>query len=176
MAKVKQAYKPYAGIGSRSTPKKVLDVMSDLAYTLEDLGYILRTGGATGADTAFLDGITKPDQVELYLPWQGYNDYESPFHRVPAQSINYASRFHDAWGNCKDSVRKLHGRNANIILGRDVLRPQPAEFVICHTEGGKATGGTGLAIRIADAHLIQVFDFGLGIDYTLHSLEQYLGL
>lgn len=176
MAKVKRAYKPYAGIGARNTPKDVLEVMTGISAELEAMGYTLRTGGASGADTAFLEGITKPENVELYLPWQGYNEYESPFHKVSRESIAMASRFHPNWSACKDSVRKLHGRNANIVLGRDVLRPQPSEFLICYTEGAKAKGGTGLAINIADAHLIQVFDFGLGIDYTIHQIELYLGI
>ena len=174
MAKVKNSYLPYAGIGSRSTPEDVLDIMTDLATDLEAMGFILRTGGAIGADSAFLNGIHKPELVELYLPWQGYNDYESAFANVPKASIQMAAQFHPNWNACKDSVRKLHGRNCNIILGPDVTRPMPSEFVICYTPNAAATGGTGLAITVADACLVPVFDFGLGIDFTLSQIEQYV--
>ena len=174
MSKVKQTYLTYAGIGSRETPKKVLHEMSMLSSQLEAMGFILRTGGATGADTAFLDGIQDPSKsVELYLPWQKYNDYESPWNKVPKASVTMAQRFHPNWDACSQGVHKLHGRNCNIILGPDVTRPLPAEFVICYTKEGKGTGGTGMAINVADFHLIPVFDLGLGIDVTLTSFEQF---
>lgn len=174
MAKVKQAYLTYAGIGSRETPKKVLHEMSVLSSQLESLGFILRTGGALGADTAFLDGIQNPDKsVELYLPWQGYNDYESPWHTVPKVSINMASKFHPNWQACSQGVSKLHGRNCNIILGPNVLKPMPVEFVICYTKNGSAQGGTGMAINIADFNLVPVFDLGLGIDFVLGNFQRF---
>ena len=174
MSKVKQTYKPYSGIGSRSTPPEVLEQMTAIATQLESLGFSLRTGGALGADTAFLNGIqTNPEAVELYLPWQGYNDYESPHHHVPIESIHLASMHHPNWSVCKDSVRKLHGRNCNIILGPDVRQPTESLFVICYTEGAKAKGGTGLAISVADSALIPIFDFGLGIEYTLNHFQQW---
>lgn len=174
MSKMKQTYKPYAGIGSRDTPKHILNEMTALSTQLEELGFILRTGGALGADSAFLDGIQNPNKsVELYLPWQGYNDYESPWHTVPKVSIQMASRFHPNWDACKQGVQKLHGRNCNIILGPDVRNPMPVDFVICYTKDAKATGGTGMAINVADYALIPVFDLGAGIDITLTNFEQF---
>jgi hypothetical protein len=41
--------KYYAGIGSRETPKDILDLISKIAIKLESLGYTLRSGGADGA-------------------------------------------------------------------------------------------------------------------------------
>lgn len=176
MKKSKQPqYLTYAGIGSRETPKEVLEDMTALATQLEELNFILRTGGATGADTAFLDGIvTNPGIVELYLPWKDYNGYDSPFSKVDPEAVRMASQFHPNWQACKQSVRKLHGRNCNIILGHDVLDPKPVEFVLCYTQGGLAKGGTGMAIALADAHLIPVFDFGIGVDYTLAKFSEFM--
>lgn len=174
MSKVKQKYLPYAGIGSRKTPKAVLETMRYISSDLEAMGFILRTGGAAGADSAFLDGIQDVNNVELYLPWQGYNDYESDYHKVSKASIQMAAQYHPNWAACKDSVRKLHGRNCNIMAGPNVLKPMLSEFVICWTPHGSATGGTGMAITIADSFLIPVFDFGLGIDITMNQLERYI--
>ena len=47
----------YAGIGSRETPEPILDIMTKLSeyiYTKTDL--TLRSGGADGADAAFMKG------------------------------------------------------------------------------------------------------------------------
>lgn len=48
--------KIYAGIGSRKTPKKILEQMRNISSFLAKEGYTLRSGGADGADSAFEDG------------------------------------------------------------------------------------------------------------------------
>lgn len=172
--KTKQKYMPYSGVGARNTPDEVLEVMTELAGTLEEYGFSLRTGGALGADTAFLEGVTKhPEKVELYLPWKDYNGYSSPYTGVHPKVIQMASMYHPAWENCSQGARKLHGRNMHIVAGPNLAAPQPSLFMLCYTEGGKATGGTGMAIAIADSYLVPVFDFGLGIDYTLNRFEEW---
>lgn len=45
--------KYYTGIGSRQTPKDILKLMEDIAFKLAQKGYILRSGAAGGADTAW---------------------------------------------------------------------------------------------------------------------------
>ena len=75
---------------------------------------------------------------------------------MPQQAIDIAEAFHPNWDACSDAVRKLHGRNAQIVLG-SVLN-EPVEFVICWTPDGKASGGTGLAIRMAEGLDIPVFN------------------
>lgn len=176
MSKVKsnQKYLPYSGCGARSTPDAVLKEMEQLATDLESYGFSLRTGGALGADTAFLDGIkTNPERVELYLPWKGYNGYTSPYTGVHPQVINYASMYHPNWHACSEGVRKLHGRNLHIVAGANIAIPQPSLFMLAYTPEGNATGGTGVAIAMADSYFVPVFDFGLGIDYTLSQFEQW---
>jgi predicted Rossmann fold nucleotide-binding protein DprA/Smf involved in DNA uptake len=42
--------KYYAGIGSRETPKDICDIMTQLAIKLANNGWVLRSGGAKGAD------------------------------------------------------------------------------------------------------------------------------
>jgi hypothetical protein len=49
-------YKPYAGIGSRETPKTICKMMELIAFGLGRQGFTCRTGGADGADRAFLKG------------------------------------------------------------------------------------------------------------------------
>jgi hypothetical protein len=171
--KTKQAYKAYAGIGARNTPDDVLDTMFELAEDLEQLGYILRTGGAEGADTAFYQGVQNPKNAEVYLPWQGYNNYRTNKQIIiPKQAYDLARMHHPNWDACKPAVQKLHARNNQIILGANL--ENPVDFVICYTPNGSATGGTGQAIRVADAELIHVFDLGIGIDITLNNIERFI--
>ena len=172
MSKTKDAYKTYAGIGARATPEHILDEMQDIAGELEEQGYILRTGGAAGADDAFMAGVSNTDNVELYLPWQGYNNFQSVNDRPTTGAYEIAWRYHGNWAACTPGVRKMHARNANIVLGKDLK--SPVDFILCYTEGGKAQGGTGMAIRIAEGEaLIPVFDLGLGADYIFNQLAEW---
>lgn len=63
-----------------------------------------------------------------------------------------AERFHSAWHKLRDSVKALMARNSCQIFGLDMKTP--VEFVICWTEDGKASKGTGQACRVAEAHNI----------------------
>ena len=72
-----------------------------------------------------------------------------------------AAALHPAWNRCSPAVRKLHARNAAILLGPDPGRPVPVRAAVCWTEGGRAQGGTGMAIRIAQAHGIPVLDMAV---------------
>lgn len=148
--------KAYAGIGSRSTPENECGVMIDLAGTLAEVGYTLRTGGAKGADEAFLMGaaLRAGGAWSLWLPWQGYNGHEGTL--PTAKAFEVARRFHPAWHMCGPGAQKMHARNANIVLGADLATP--VEFVVCWTPRGEPVGGTGQALRIAAAYDIPVYN------------------
>lgn len=59
--------KIYTGIGSRNTPPDILDIMFRLAGKLASEGYVLRSGGAQGADDAFEQGAA--DSTEIYYAY-----------------------------------------------------------------------------------------------------------
>ena len=61
----------YAGIGSRQTPRGILDIMTRMATWLAGQGWYLHSGGAKGADTAFADGAPVADRTQ-FLPWVAY--------------------------------------------------------------------------------------------------------
>ena len=58
--------KYFAGIGSRETPQDILKLMTKSAYRLEQLGYVLRSGGARGADKAFELGVMNLKNRRIY--------------------------------------------------------------------------------------------------------------
>lgn len=147
----------YAGIGSRRTPNSILSIMEGVAKMLVAKGFGLRSGGAEGADTAFERGAGS--KKEIFRP-----------KHANAAAMKIASEHHPAWFNCNDYVRKLHGRNAQIILGEDLS--YPVEFVICWTPKGNEVGGTALGIRIAKSHNIPVFN--LAVEGSLTKLKEYL--
>ena len=149
--------KYYAGIGSRATPPYVLEMMTDLAKTYREEGYILRSGGARGADSAFEKGAG--DQKEIFLPWKRFMEHPSPFFTPTKEAWRLAPKFHPAWDRLTRPAKLLHARNVHQILGRDLKTP--VEFVSCWTPGGALIGGTATAIRIANAYDIRVINLGV---------------
>lgn len=153
----------YCGVGSRQTPPKVLTSMTDMAKTLENLGYTLRSGGAGGADTAFQEGVDECAQI--WLPWSSFSielqkKYPKHTYRVVSEkdeeAMNSVDTFHPNGPLLKRPVRLLMARNFRQCCGK--VLPN-SEFVICWTKDGNDTGGTGQAIRIARSLNIPVYNF-----------------
>jgi hypothetical protein len=144
--------KSYAGIGSRNTPIRIQMTMTKIGAWLEAKGYVLRSGGAKGADKAFEKNV-------MHLKEIYYADDATP------ATMDIAKHYHPAWNNCSAYAQKLHGRNAFQVLG-EPLYLIPSEFVICWTPDGCEkhstrtiqTGGTGTAISIASENNIRVYN------------------
>jgi len=150
--------KHYAGIGSRKTPENILLAMTEIAVVLESDGYVLRSGGADGADSAFEEGVLSPAGQEIYLPWKGFNHNQSPLYNC-YQGIHteLAEKHHLAWDNLSQGVKKLMIRNSAQIIGI-AEKPIPVDFVICWTLAGPEGGGTGQAIRIAKSFDVPIYN------------------
>lgn len=157
----------YAGIGSRETPQPVLDRMERIGKILAKAGWVLRSGAAPGADSAFERGCVQAEgQREIFIPWDGFQDrrslVESGVYLVPMlrhrEAEEIAARNHKGWNWLKQGARKLHIRNVCQVLGFDLQTP--VELVICWTAGGSGQGGTGQALRIAAEQEIPIFDLG----------------
>lgn len=155
----------YAGIGSRETPKEIQDLMSIAASQLEENGFILRSGAAPGADTAFERGVRSSQNWEIFIPWSGFQNRTGRERNVflPHEgdlqgALDYARKYHPAWNRLTDPVKMLMARNTYQVLG--LMLDAPAKFILCWTPKGSGSGGTGQAIRIAKACGIPVFDMG----------------
>jgi hypothetical protein len=151
----------YAGIGSRKTPKETLALMTQIASKLRDLGYVLRSGHADGADQAFEAGAA--GRAQIFLPWLSFNHHvttgDANIFAAPSQQAHIlAAQIHPNWAACSQAAQKLHARNMHQILGPDLK--DPVRFVICWTPivNGIETGGTAQAIRLARSRNIPVFN------------------
>lgn len=148
----------YAGVGSRQTPQAVLALMTLVACALRVQGYTLRSGHADGADLAFEKGAK--GVAEIMLPWSGFNS-DTPVQGTEllpeAEHFRLAKLHHPAWDRLKRGARALHARNVAQVLGHG-MGARPSSFLVCWTSDGKASGGTGQAIRVAQAHNVPVFN------------------
>lgn len=156
---------PYTGIGARKTPAAVLRRFTDFAVLMARQGFVLRSGAADGADSAFEQGADAAGgPKEIYLPWPGFNDHPSGRIYIPERAFEIARGVHPHWHNLKPGVRRLHARNALQVLG--VGLESPSRVVVCWTPDGcideharsRETGGTGTAIALASRHNIPVLN------------------
>lgn len=150
---------PYAGIGSREAPPEALERCRELAGLLERLGFVLRSGGATGCDASFESGLLSPERAEIFLPWSGFMGHASRFRSPTPQAIALAQVTHPAWQHLDAYGRLQQARNSHQVLGADLR--SPVRFVACWTPGGKQVGGTAQAMRIADSRGIQIFNLAI---------------
>lgn len=158
----------YAGVGSRETPENILTIMHHVGAHLATAGWTLRSGAASGADACFEEGAVRAaGGTEIYLPWAGYNNHKSILHpqRYPfsEQEMQFAAIHHPGWHNCSPGARRLHARNTRIMLGLQPLHGenvQASRFVVAWTKGGKLTGGTAQALRIAQSMNVPIFNLG----------------
>jgi hypothetical protein len=176
-----QQQKIYAGIGSRKTPAQTLSLMRELGGAMEQKGYLLRSGGAHGADQAFEAGVRNPKHRAIYLPEDefagrragpgGYYDAR----RLPGyqEALKMVEHYHPNPAALKAmdarrppgrvSVMDLMARNAMQVLGPNLDRP--ADTIVAWAPGGYEgrnppkgfrEGGTGQALRIARDHGIEI--------------------
>lgn len=189
--------KYYTGVGSRETPEPILKLMYQIAEKLGNEGWCVRSGGADGADSAFLQGAmsafdkvwdnpefggSEYDFAEIYLPWKGFNDSDSTLYHdtlppdIVKQAVEIAKATHPNWAACGQGARKLHARNVYQVLGRDLKTP--SSFLVCWTKDGVAAGGTRTAIVLAEQNNIPVWNLGdIKIEQTVRMLlnEDNLG-
>jgi len=164
-------YQCYAGIGARSTPASILYIMTKLASKLEDNGWTLRSGGATGADSGFEKGVSNGNK-EIFT-------VNSLTGEIGEEAYATVDRYHPRPSKLSAYARKLMARNAFQVLGPDLR--QPSVFVVCWAPGSRyddkdritsVSGGTGQAVRIAYDHDIEVFN--LDNDKHLQKVLKYI--
>lgn len=126
-------------------------------------GYILRSGGADGADTAFELGCNKANGLkEIYLPWPGFNNNLSVLYLTDnckgSQEEQIARKYHPKWPYLSPTIKRIMIRNVYQVLG--VTLNHPSKFILCYTKDGKVIGGTGFALRLAKENNIPILNFG----------------
>ncbi len=172
----------YTGIGARNTPQHILNEMKNISLAFMRKGYTLRSGGAEGADTAFFAPITNGN-FNIYLPWDNFNGLNSfdGTHVNASKLHNFdkakyiASMYHKKWSHLKDSHKTLHGRNAYQVLGVEL--DDPSDVLVCYAEPltiETVKGGTNIAVQIAKAHGVPVYN--LWFDRDLTEIKEILGI
>lgn len=139
-------------IGSRSTDDFYLELIRQLAYAAAERNHIVRSGHADGCDLAaekgvldyFIDNEKPVTNLEVYLPWEGFNKYideelrtvlgteltylisiqkvtKNPNHGIqfgePKEVLTYLDTYEDA----KELMAKIHPNIGALSIGGQAL-------------------------------------------------------
>lgn len=172
----------YAGIGSRKTPVNILNYMCQIATRLEKDGWLLRSGGAEGADDAFEGGLS-PDAIEpneIIIPRNGFNgknasegylNFGNAKQEMKNQCDAIVSTIHPYWPNMPRWMKNFHSRNVMQIMGYNL--DSPVKFVLYWAPvdiHGIATGGTRTAVVLA--HRLGIPTFNMAEDSVIERLNR----
>jgi hypothetical protein len=152
--------KYFAGIGSRETPNGIKPMIEEVCSILSKNEFILRSGGAPGADSMFEEYYL--GEKEIYLPWKAFNQNTSDLFlesfnaQIILEAREIAKKYHPNWTGLSGSAKNLMTRNTFQILGQNLSTP--SKFIVCWTQGGNIKGGTGQAMRIAKDLGIPIFN------------------
>jgi len=166
---MKETNKIIAIIGSRETPNDQLKKIEQIAEFFAKKGWILRTGGAKGADEFGLKGFKKVpgSKVELYLPWQGHENHKGIL--WSKENWDEASKHHPHWETMSLNSKIFHSRNVSIALGLD--NKSLPDLMVSWTENGEEIGGSMMCLKLA--RLNKILSFNLGSKTGLTKLRKY---
>lgn len=98
----------YTGIGSRETPQEVLETIQDVARHFAIKGWMLRSGGAKGADSAFESGCNSVGgSKQIFLPYKRFNGNTSNHYHISTEAMTVACRGHKLLMMCLSQTRSL---------------------------------------------------------------------
>lgn len=173
----------YTGVGSRKTPWYICNIMTTLASILESQNFILRSGGAEGADQAFEKGVSNPDNKMSFLEQalfveNGKNILYLKEQIQEARIYIFNNNIHSIWLRLPEKHKSMHTRNIFQVLGLDMN--EPSKFTVCWTpdkakklnDTSRKTGGTGTAIGTSSHNNIPVYNLACKDD--LNKILNYI--
>ena len=166
--------KIYTGVGARSTPNEMLDIIQSVASVLGKQGWVLRSGGADGADSAFETGCDAVQgSKKIYIPWNGFNGRHQDGQSVLTLdqgdrdgAVALVKDVHPAYGMLSRGALALHSRNTYQVLGLHL--DTPSHFLLCYApvdKYGVPKGGTRTSWMLAQMFDIPCYNLSNDRDY-----------
>ena len=156
-----QLYKTIAVTAERDAPEEVYGPLAQALKAAEDCGFVIRTSALSELE----QGVSNNHKnVELVLPWKGFNELDSKFTYTPDEARELAKRAHPTWSALKPGPQTFCATKVRLVLGKDLK--SPVQLLIIWTQDGAqsirdctpTTGLTRVAIDIAAQMRIPVFN------------------
>ena len=149
--------KYFTGIGSSVTPKEICSLMSLIGKKLDERGWILRSGGAIGADLAF-EKFVKNKYIYTVKNFD-FSESNYSFCKTELSSVwDKKLNFDDYNSYCQILLM----RDINQVLGSVKTSTEHSKFLIAWTKSenynDSSIGGSRIAIRCALKYGIKVYN------------------
>ena len=143
-------------VGSRKAPEFIQYVASEIGRYLASKGYVRRSGGALGMDSAWLKyGPYDNDEIYRHDNRRGcINVCDYDLHEYMELAESLVPR----WDYLDDVSKLLHARNCCQVLGTDLKTPSKALFYYAELSNKCVKGGTASSVRLAQRHNIPTFN------------------
>ena len=154
-------YKSVVITGNETPPPVVQQALQRIIPEIEKHGYVIRSGGMKGVENE-VEQLAR--NVEIHLPWKGFDGKESKHTYTSEEAKEFAKRYHPAWDQAKPVVQTFCAKNVRLMLGKDLK--SPTQILIIWSDDGveharertAKTGMTGIAVSIATELRIPVFN------------------
>lgn len=153
------------GIGSRSTPRKILREMVAIGEWCLENGVLVRSGHAEGADYAFEQGAE--ENCIAYLPWSSFGRERKMFgtpvvfdkQPKPIQGLlkDIADTHHPVWSDLTWGIKKIIARNVCQVRGH-VGKAIVSKACVYWTFAGNTQGGTVFTRDLASHYSVPCFN------------------
>lgn len=180
----------YTGVGSRDVSQEEFEYMVLVGRVMAKKGYKLRSGAAKGADQAFQIGacMVNPNLTEIWLPWFSFGDrldgdkrFEGSKYYVPTpeqfeknRNLWLETEIISWFEKMKQGAQKLHGRNANQVIGHDDELSKVCIYCADIQPNGEPKGGTRSAVLLSKHYSIPTYN--IRNDVERRKLSKILGL
>lgn len=173
----------WTGVGSRKTPAVICELMTLFAATKRGT---MRSGAAEKADEYFEAGAVN---TEIYLPWPNFMGHKTGIHDYSRAQIKFAEKIAQEVYPVvirNQTHMKLFRRNVFQVVGLADSKKNitPSSFLLCWTPDQctnaatykfGTTGGTGIAIMVAEKFGVPVFNMSIPdhLEMVLERLDEY---
>lgn len=142
--------KSYTSINTDSIPRKILNIMTEMAVILEAKGWILHSDGVNQTDLALEKKVI---EKKIFIPYRGYNNLEG-ISCCLNKGKNIIERICPTWNEYSNEIKRIYCRDVNKILGEDFNKK--VDFVICWIPNYKEVKNKILGIKVAEENNILI--------------------
>ena len=132
----KSPYLPVVIYVEKAAPDSVKDRAVQIAERLLAKGVVVRISGEDQELTNRFTSLSLPENIEVYIPWKGFENIDSKFYWNPDELKQIAKSLFNAWDKVPDAIHAFLTRNVRMVLG-DKNNSVVREIIIFTEDGAE---------------------------------------
>lgn len=137
----KTPYLPVCLYIDKASSESSKEAAVKLAEKILAKGMVIRVSGEDQELTSRFTSLSLPENVEVYIPWRGFENIESKFYWNPEELKLVAKSLFAAWDKVPDAIKAFLTRNVRMVLG-DKNNSPVREIIVFSEDGAESLGET----------------------------------